>query len=565
MQKNYNYNFENRTDKPSIVGSSVVNLSSCKSVDLNKLPKVDGKFYHTTDDNKFYFDWGGKRTELNLGGSSSSSDTTAIEKKLAEIQKEVAKLDPKKVDSLETAVNDAVKKVEDATSKIDDAVASVDGKADKTYVDEKVKTVADSLDAKANSADVTEEINNAIADVETKINAKANQSDVDSVLEDIKTSINGKVDENTVNEKIESALTDIQSAIDAKANQSDVDSVLEDIKTSINGKVDESVVEEKISSAVADITSSIDAKANQSDVESALTDIQSSIDAKANQSDVESALAEINSVASSTTTDTGYSLTLTDGTTLEVKNGENGEKGDKGDAFTYDDFTAEQLAALKGEKGDKGDAFTYDDFTAEQLAALKGDAGEGLTDEQKTKIESIPTEGTLPTLDASGNIETAATDGYATVSDIVAYIDDYFSKKKVDSESSSTPYAYINGVNLDATTITDATVFNAFELNQTGETTIEIKTAEELQLYDADSGECSDSVRLTIDIPTGYTLTYLGLYNDATSEYNEATFESNPKCATKTINGVTYNSYSRNQSPEIALGAAKWKITITKQ
>ena len=32
-----------------------------------------------------------------------------------------------------------------------------------------------------------------------------------------------------------------------------------------------------------------------------------------------------------------------------------GEKGDKGDAFTYEDFTPEQLAALKGPKGDKGD------------------------------------------------------------------------------------------------------------------------------------------------------------------------------------------------------------------
>ena len=31
-----------------------------------------------------------------------------------------------------------------------------------------------------------------------------------------------------------------------------------------------------------------------------------------------------------------------------------GEKGDKGDAFTYSDFTAEQLAALKGAKGDTG-------------------------------------------------------------------------------------------------------------------------------------------------------------------------------------------------------------------
>ena len=34
--------------------------------------------------------------------------------------------------------------------------------------------------------------------------------------------------------------------------------------------------------------------------------------------------------------------------------GPQGEKGDKGDAFTYSDFTAEQLAALKGEKGDTG-------------------------------------------------------------------------------------------------------------------------------------------------------------------------------------------------------------------
>ena len=83
--------------------------------------------------------------------------------------------------------------------------------------------------------------------------------------------------------------------------------------------------------------------------------------------------------------------------------GPQGPKGDKGDAFTYADFTAEQLAALKGpkgdkgdkgdkgeqglrglqgergiqgEKGDKGDAFTYADFTAEQLAALKGPKGD---------------------------------------------------------------------------------------------------------------------------------------------------------------------------------------------
>ena len=55
-----------------------------------------------------------------------------------------------------------------------------------------------------------------------------------------------------------------------------------------------------------------------------------------------------------------------------VEKGEKGDKGDKGDtgaAFTYDDFTAEQLAALKGEKGDKGDT------GAQGEKGEKGDSG----------------------------------------------------------------------------------------------------------------------------------------------------------------------------------------------
>lgn len=38
--------------------------------------------------------------------------------------------------------------------------------------------------------------------------------------------------------------------------------------------------------------------------------------------------------------------------------GETGTPGAKGDAFTYADFTTEQLAALKGVKGDKGETGT---------------------------------------------------------------------------------------------------------------------------------------------------------------------------------------------------------------
>ena len=44
---------------------------------------------------------------------------------------------------------------------------------------------------------------------------------------------------------------------------------------------------------------------------------------------------------------------------LQYNGSDVGLKGDKGDPFTYSDFTAEQLAALKGEKGDGKSAYQY--------------------------------------------------------------------------------------------------------------------------------------------------------------------------------------------------------------
>ena len=65
--------------------------------------------------------------------------------------------------------------------------------------------------------------------------------------------------------------------------------------------------------------------------------------------------------------------------------GPQGAKGEKGDAFTYADFTQEQLAALKGPKGDKGDAGAKGE-RGEQgpqglrgLPGAKGDTGDAAT------------------------------------------------------------------------------------------------------------------------------------------------------------------------------------------
>lgn len=57
--------------------------------------------------------------------------------------------------------------------------------------------------------------------------------------------------------------------------------------------------------------------------------------------------------------------------------GPRGLPGENGEPFTYNDFTQDQLEALRGPQGIKGDPFRYSDFTQEQLNALKvkGDPG----------------------------------------------------------------------------------------------------------------------------------------------------------------------------------------------
>ena len=421
MDKNYNFNFENRYNDPSVKVSSVIpNVNSCKESDLPAKPGND-KFYHTTDTNKFFYDWKGVRYQLNILGSSASD--SEITKELEQIKADIAKLNPEEIDSLESKVNDAANKANAAATKAQEAAATVNDKASTEYVDNKFSTVK------------------SITNVETVEN--------------------------------------------------------------------------------------------------------------------------------------GYTIVLSDGSSLSVKNGingakgETGEKGADGKSFTYDMFTPEQLESLKGAKGDQGETGPVGPQGPQGPQGLQGEKGAdgaGLTDEDRTKLEKLDTlsEGTFPTLNDNGDSNDDGTAGYATIDKVIAYIDEVL--KKNDSETvSAKHYAYINACSLDATSLTDATVFHEYELNETGETTYELKSAEELQMYNADTGEESDTVRFTVDIPVGYSISYLGLYNDASHIYDPNPFEVNPKCATKTIGGVTYNSYSRlGQNTNIALGAAKWKITIKK-
>jgi hypothetical protein len=86
-------------------------------------------------------------------------------------------------------------------------------------------------------------------------------------------------------------------------------------------------------------------------------------------------------------------ITLTDGAVEDLgkvsgedgKDGQDGVDGKDGVSVTHEwDGTVLRVtsaigtseADLKGERGERGNPFTYEDFTAEQLAALKGEKGD---------------------------------------------------------------------------------------------------------------------------------------------------------------------------------------------
>ena len=464
MEKNYNYNFENRlkAKKTTVVSGNLL-VFSCTASELKKNPISDGRFWHTTDTNEFYYDWDGKRTKLNFTGDSDS-----INAEIAKIKADIAKLDPdvvqQKVDTLEGKVNTAVSTVNNLKADVDSAVSS------------------------ANSA--SQVAQNAVAQVADKVNA----------------------------------------------------------------------------------------------------------------SYVDNAIAAIE---------------LTPG-----------PKGDKGDAFTYDDFTPEQLAALKGtdgkdgqngkdgvdgqdgatpEIGDNGNWYINGTDTGVKAAGVNGVdgqngvdgksafeiakengfvgteaewleslKGEGLSVEDKAKIDSIPSDLSTGSFPGSSIVDTptATSNGFATVQDVMDYVNALIEKKKDELAPSgeNKDYIYINAERFTGSE-TPASIYkvNCYEVDNiepfdsyTGSLTaegqaylnagkvsgtgfaLEVKAAPEIYGYfdEVDPSMCIYSELLTIDIPQGYTLE---VHNFDEDHYSDATepFAVNFKGETKKYGKDTYNSYVR--------------------
>lgn len=436
MEKNYNYNFENRSKaKKTTVVSGNLSIYSCTASELKKNPVSNGRFWHTTDTNEFYYDWDGKRTKLSLTGDSDS-----INAEIAKIKADIAKLDPdvvqQKVDTLEGKVNTAVSTVNSLKTDVDSAVSS------------------------ANSA--SQAAQNAAAQVVNK----------------------------------------------------------------------------------ADVTY------------------------------VDNAIAAIE---------------LTPG-----------PKGDKGDAFTYDDFTPDQLAALKGADGKDGQngkdgvdgqngadgkdgksAFEIakeNGFVGTEAEWLESLKGEGLSAEDKAKIDSIPSDLSTGSFPESSTVDspTATSNGFAKVQDVMNYVNALIEKKKGELVPSGEvkDYLYVNGVSYtdDNVLPTPGTIYdmNCYEISDT-------LISDGLKVYvgpeilgfnEGDPTTTIYSEVFSVDVPTGYSIEVHNWDSDNNKWFDAVQpMMSNPKQATKLYGGKTYNCFVRkldNNFNDALPVNVRYKIIINK-
>jgi len=246
--------------------------------------------------------------------------------------------------------------------------------------------------------------------------------------------------------------------------------------------------------------------------------------------------------------------------TAEQVNAWNGKQDTLANADVLSKITAEEVNAWNGKQDTLANASVLSNITAEQVNAWNG------------KQDTITTV-TLPTNSISddwdGELSTLDQDGYVKANDLIKYVEAAIMKKKSDESAVVTEknsYAYITGYS-EGDKETDITVDNPFKLNPEGKTEIVFLTANEIGTFEAvHPDDITEPIKPVINVPTGYTLTEMSEFNAAGNKWDEVkTVCPNSRYATKTINGIVYNSYTRSPSSDMDLkGPTKYKITIKK-
>ena len=544
MNKNLNYNYENRSVSRTTSVLANVEMVSCKKADLSRLKVTNGNFYHTTDTNEFFYDWGGKRNKLNVLGGDQN-----IQSEIDKIKEDVAKLDTKKMDSLETKVNtavqtvngvksdvaDAVKRANEASKTAQDAANAVTDKASKSDIDEAIAKI--DLTGYAKKSDIPSLDNYATKDEIPSLDNYATKDELPSVEGFIKSG-----------DLVDYAKKSDIPSLDGYATKDEIPSVegflkaedltdyakTKDIPNPLVKSVDDSeATQTKVQFGVDEtgkLTGSI-----------AAYDVDGVVQSKINDLNLDSKYAPAGSLDGKQDKLSDDQLAALDKVkTLNL----DGKQDTLANADVLSNITAEQVTAWNGKQDTLANADVLSHITTEQVAAWNG------------KQDTITTV-TLPTASISndwdGELATLDQDGYVKANDLIKYVEAAIMKKKSDEVVSgdSKEYFYVNGYkNTDEKT--NIYTFNCYQLDfdENNEYSIEVLFDSEREGYSIADGAPLDQYAqyVTIDVPSGYGVTLMK-WNEDTKSYSDDVnnkLRENVACnGHKTISGVRYDSYVR--------------------
>lgn len=245
MKKN-DITYEYRVFTNRLIDVDSMEVGNCTSKVIKEIKskdKVDGRFFHTSDTDEWFYCWNGELQKLNLKGDS---DVNAA---LAEVKKLIGEANAAVSEAKATAkaAADAAAEAKTAADNASAAVESIEGKADKSEVEKK----ADKSDVDAVSKEV-DAVSKAVgekadkADVED-LSQKVN--DIPSVKEiALKSDLDGYATEKFVLTKIaEAELNDKDVDLSKYATKEDIANfITKDDVPSVEGLASKQYVNDRI-------------------------------------------------------------------------------------------------------------------------------------------------------------------------------------------------------------------------------------------------------------------------------------------------------------------------------
>ena len=165
MKNDITYEYRVFTNRLVDVESMEVGKCTSKVLkDLKSKDKVDGRFFHTSDTDEWFFCWNGKLQKLNLKGNAD------VNSALEEVNKLIA--------DANAAIEDANKTAAIAGSAASDAIIAAES------ANKAVETIDNKIAEKANASDVTA-LSSDVNILKTSVEDKANKSDLEDLTSDV--------------------------------------------------------------------------------------------------------------------------------------------------------------------------------------------------------------------------------------------------------------------------------------------------------------------------------------------------------------------------------------------